>query len=48
MAFAARYGHTGPHVTRHWPLRELKAFNDAVNELIAEEAAAMKGPGSTD
>lgn len=45
MAFAARYGHTPPNVTRHMPVSELVRFTEQVGRLIEEESEAMRRTG---
>lgn len=47
MAFAARYGHTDPSVSRRMPVTELMAFVEELARLIEEEKESMKGPGDS-
>lgn len=45
MAFAARYGHTPPSVSRHMPISELVAFTNQLGRIIEEESEAMRRNG---
>jgi hypothetical protein len=47
MTFAARYGHSPPWDTRRWRVSELRMFNDALVELIEDEARAGRIPSAT-
>lgn len=47
MTFAARYGHAHPGITQRWRLSELRLFNDALVELIEDEARSGRTPNAT-
>lgn len=48
IAFAARYGHTSPDVTRRMPVTELMDFVNAVAELMEEESQAARSANTDD
>jgi hypothetical protein len=45
VAFAGRYGKADPSSTLAMSMLDLRAFNDAVSEIVAEEAEATRRAG---